>query len=97
MDLPPVSITLAAGASPSPETTAFPFFFTDRALARSIYDGVVVAESTCGVDVGSWWWRGKLGVEGVEYADRGNTSAALLSLSGLLWMGRTDGVCSWKG
>jgi hypothetical protein len=47
----PVSITLAARASPSPETTTFSFFFADRALAWGIYDGVVVAERAC-IDVG---------------------------------------------
>lgn len=88
MDLPSVPITLAARASPSPKTTALPFFFADRTFARGIYDGIVVAESACGVDVGWWGWWGELGVEGVKDTDRGGTSAAiLLSFSGFLGMG----------
>jgi len=87
MDLPPVPITLAARTSPSPKTTALPFFFAERTFARGIYDGIVVAERACGVDIGRWG-RGELGVEGVEDAERSGTSAAIpLSFSGLLRKG----------
>jgi len=94
MQVAPVPVFANAGASPSPKTTFF--FFADGTFARGIH-GIIVAVRACGVDVGGWG-LGKLGVEGVEYTDRGRTSAAIfLPFSGFLGVGRTNRISSRKG
>jgi hypothetical protein len=82
-DVAAVIVTIS-GASPTPETATFLLFLADGTFTRCIYDGVVIANSACDVEVG-WGRGGELGVEGVEDAHGRITAASILvALPGVL-------------